>query len=72
MTAATREGRNGLAAGLLGVPADRLDPEDVHTVGSLLALMSGVLMQWMLDPENAPTPENLTAGLHALSGRLMS
>ena len=73
MTGAMREGRSGLAAGLLGVPEEDLDPADVRTIGSLqLALMSGVLMQWMLDPENAPTPENLTAGLHALSGRLSS
>ena len=73
MVTALREGRSGLAAGLVGVPEPDLDDKDVRTVGSLqLALMSGVLIQWILDPGNAPTAENLTDGLLALSGRLSS
>jgi AcrR family transcriptional regulator len=71
MVAAMREGRSGLAAGLVGVPESELDDKDVRTIGSLqLALMSGVLLQWILDPDNAPTAENLTDALFALSGRL--
>jgi AcrR family transcriptional regulator len=73
MVTALREGRSGLAAGLVGVPEPDLDEQDVRTVGSLqLALMSGVLIQWILDPDNAPTAENLTDALLALSGRLSS
>lgn len=73
MVGALREGRSGLAAGLLGVPEDDLDDEDVRAVGSLqLALMSGVLIQWMLDPEQAPGPEHLTEGLLSLTARLTS
>ncbi len=71
MVAAMREGRSGLAAGLVGVPESELDDKDVRGIGSLqLALMSGVLVQWILDPDNAPTAENLTDALFALSGRL--
>ncbi|MBB4905316.1 TetR/AcrR family transcriptional regulator [Actinophytocola algeriensis] len=73
MVAALREGRSGLAAGLVGVPESELDEKDVRSIGSLqLALMSGVLVQWILDPENAPTAENLTDALLSLSGRLTS
>jgi AcrR family transcriptional regulator len=73
MVAALREGRSGLAAGLVGVPEADLGEKDLRTVGSLqLALMSGVLIQWILDPDNAPTAENLTDALLALSGRLSS
>jgi AcrR family transcriptional regulator len=73
MVAALREGRSGLAAGLVGVPESELDENDVRSIGSLqLALMSGVLVQWILDPENAPTAENLTDALLSLSGRLTS
>jgi hypothetical protein len=32
--------------------------------------MSGVLVQWLLDPEHAPTAENLTDALRSPSGRL--
>jgi AcrR family transcriptional regulator len=71
MVAALREGRSGLAAGLVGVPESELDDKDLRTIGSFqLALMSGVLLQWILDPDNAPTAENLTDALLALSGRL--
>jgi AcrR family transcriptional regulator len=71
MVGALREGRGGLAAGLLGVPEDDLDEHDVRTLGSLqMALMSGVLVQWMLDPDHAPSPGDLTEGLLALTTRL--
>jgi AcrR family transcriptional regulator len=73
MTAALREGRSGLAAGLVGVPEDELDDKDVRSIGSVqLALMSGVLVQHLLDPDNAPTAENLTDALLSLSERLTS
>ena len=73
MAAALREGRSGLAAGLVGVPEDELDDKDLRSIGSVqLALMSGVLVQHLLDPDNAPTAENLTDALLALSERLTS
>ncbi|MEV5648617.1 TetR/AcrR family transcriptional regulator [Nocardia sp. NPDC052254] len=71
MAHALREGRSGLTAGLLGVPEDAVGDRDVRTIGSLqLALMSGVLMQWTLDPDNAPTAHDIAEGLIALAGRI--
>ncbi len=71
MTHAMAEGRSGLAAGLLGIPEDAVDDRAVRTIGALqLALMSGVLMQWTLDPEHAPTEHDLTEGLLALADRI--
>ncbi|WP_459716026.1 TetR/AcrR family transcriptional regulator [Actinophytocola sp. KF-1] len=71
MTAALREGRSGLAAGLVGVPEDELDDTDVRSIGSVqLALMSGVLIQHLLDPDRAPTAEDVTDALLSLAGRL--
>ncbi len=73
MTAALREGRSGLAAGLVGVPEDELDDKDLRSIGSVqLALMSGVLVQHLLDPDSAPTAENVTDALLALAERLTS
>ena len=44
-----------------------LDEETVRTVGSAsLALMSGVMTQWLTDPSRAPSAEQLAAGLRAL------
>lgn len=71
MTHALREGRSGLAAGLLGVPEEAVDDRAVRTIGALqMALMSGVLMQWTLDPEHAPTERDIAEGLLALADRL--
>ncbi|MFE1593752.1 TetR/AcrR family transcriptional regulator [Nocardia sp. NPDC058705] len=40
------------------------------TVGALLQTMiSGLLLQWLIDPESAPTPTELTAGARALLPR---
>ncbi len=62
------EGRSGLAAGLLGVPEDELDPVDARRIGSVqLAMISGVMLQWLVDPDAAPRPEDIAAGLVALS-----
>jgi len=33
----------------------------------VLTLLNGLLMQWMLDPENAPTPAEINTGLFALT-----
>ncbi|MFI7672825.1 TetR/AcrR family transcriptional regulator [Actinophytocola sp. NPDC049390] len=71
MSAALREGRSGLAAGLVGVPEDELDDTDIRSIGSVqLALMSGVLVQHLLDPDDAPRAENVTDALLSLARRL--
>jgi AcrR family transcriptional regulator len=71
MADAMRQGRSGLAAGLLGVPEQNLDDAGTRTVGSVqLALMSGVLVQWLVDPDHAPDGSDVVAGLAGLADHL--
>jgi AcrR family transcriptional regulator len=63
-----KEGRSGMAALLTGRPEDSLPPGEVATLGSVqLALMSGVLTQWLVDPSTAPSAEQIAAGIRALA-----
>lgn len=71
IAAAQQQGRRGLAAGLLGRAEDTLDESTERTVGSVqLALMSGILVQWLVDPEHAPTGPEIADGLIALADSL--
>ncbi|MEV6301664.1 TetR/AcrR family transcriptional regulator [Actinoplanes sp. NPDC051861] len=64
-----QEGRRGMASLVTGVPEAELDEATVRTVGSAqMALMSGVLTQWLTDPDTAPSAEEIVAGVRALSG----
>ncbi|TQF04099.1 TetR/AcrR family transcriptional regulator [Kitasatospora acidiphila] len=67
---AQRQGRRGLAAALLKVPEETVDESAARTVGAVQnALLVGMFTQWLMDPEGAPTAEEVLAGLRAL-GRL--
>jgi AcrR family transcriptional regulator len=47
------------------------EDEDVRAIGSLhQALLSGVLVQWLMDPERAPSAADLARGLLAISDRV--
>ncbi len=71
MAASLQQARSGLAAGLLGVPEDTLDGPAERALGSVqLALMSGILVQWLIDPGNAPAERDITGGLLRLAGHL--
>jgi AcrR family transcriptional regulator len=62
------QGRRGVAALLTGRPEDQIDEATVRTLGSVqMALMSGVLTQWLADPANAPSAEEIVAGIRALA-----
>jgi hypothetical protein len=64
-----REGRSGMTALLTGRPEDSLPADEIATLGSVqMALMSGVLTQWLVDPSTAPSPEQIAAGVRALAG----
>lgn len=68
LTSAYQDARSGLAAMVLGQPEDELDEGAVRSVGSLnLALMTGVIAQWLLDPERSPSGADLADGL-AITG----
>jgi AcrR family transcriptional regulator len=68
LTGGLQAGRSGMAALFTGRPEDQLDPETVRGIGSVqMALMSGVVTQWLTDPASAPTAEEIVAGLRALA-----
>ncbi|GAB3766747.1 TetR/AcrR family transcriptional regulator [Microlunatus parietis] len=59
--------RRGLAAEILGVPEDQLEERHVRTLGSLMmALYPGVMVQFLVDPDRAPSAEELVEGLRTL------
>jgi AcrR family transcriptional regulator len=62
------DGRLLWAQALYGADAD---PKIIHAVGSLYqALLSGVLVQWLIDPERAPSAADLARALLAITSRL--
>jgi AcrR family transcriptional regulator len=68
MAGGIEQGRWGLAALLTGTAEDQLDEATVRSLGSVqMALMSGVIIQWLADPATAPGPEQIVAGLRALA-----
>jgi AcrR family transcriptional regulator len=71
MAQGLQQGRSGMAAGLTGTPEEELDPETISSLGSIqMALMSGVMTQWLVDPAHAPSAEQIAAGIRALAGKV--
>ncbi|QES42374.1 MULTISPECIES: TetR/AcrR family transcriptional regulator [Streptomyces] len=63
------EGRRGLAALLLGRPEDEIDDATARTLGAAqLALFTGLMTQWLTDPDQAPRAPEVVTGLRALGG----
>jgi AcrR family transcriptional regulator len=63
-----RQGREGIAAHLLGIDESAVEEKDARTIGAVQsALISGLLMQHLLDPDTAPTGAEVVAGLRALA-----
>jgi AcrR family transcriptional regulator len=63
------QGRRGMAAILRGVPEEEVPDDVVRTLGSVqLALMSGVMIQYLSDPAAAPTADEILEGVRALAG----
>jgi AcrR family transcriptional regulator len=57
------------AQALYGI--DPADQQRARAVGSLhQALVSGVLVQWLIDPERAPSPADLAAAMAAIAAQL--
>ncbi|WP_405716771.1 MULTISPECIES: TetR/AcrR family transcriptional regulator [unclassified Streptomyces] len=65
-----REGRDGLAENMLGIDPEK-DPEKARVAGLFCqALLVGVMVQWLMDSESAPSAQDLTDGLKVvLEGR---
>jgi AcrR family transcriptional regulator len=68
LAAGQREGIRGLAAALAALPEDEVDEATVRTLGAVqTALLSGVMTQYLLDPEHAPSAEEVLTGLRRLA-----
>ncbi|MEJ8643671.1 TetR/AcrR family transcriptional regulator [Streptomyces sp. MS1.HAVA.3] len=62
-----RRSRRMVAAQLRGVPEDAVAEEDVRALGSLhIALLSGVMVQCLTDPQSAPNGREIAQGLRAM------
>jgi AcrR family transcriptional regulator len=60
--------RREFAAMLLGVGEDEVDDDTARAVGSLgLALVNGVVLQALIDPERAPSGRDVAAALRAVA-----
>jgi AcrR family transcriptional regulator len=63
------DGRILWARMLYGV--DAADEPQARAIGSLhQALVSGVLVQWLIDPERAPSPAELAQGMQAIAEQI--
>ncbi|AWS41599.1 TetR/AcrR family transcriptional regulator [Streptosporangium sp. 'caverna'] len=68
LSGAQTEGRRGLTALLLGVEESAVAEGSVRSLGAVqMALLSGVITQWLTDPEQAPSASEVVAGLRALA-----
>lgn len=57
------ETRRSLATQMVGIDATA-DPERAHRTGAACyAILSGLIVQWLVDPSGLPDPELLTDGL---------
>jgi AcrR family transcriptional regulator len=64
-----QQGRRGMVALLTGLSEETVDDQATRTLGSVqMALMSGVMVQWMTDPARSPSAAEVVAGLRALAG----
>lgn len=62
------QGRRGLAALLRGTPEDDIDDATARTLGSTqLALFTGLMTQWLTDPDRAPRAPDVVTGLRSLT-----
>ncbi|HZE38303.1 MAG TPA: TetR/AcrR family transcriptional regulator [Stackebrandtia sp.] len=62
-----RQGHSGMARVLTGIPEDEIPDSVVRSVGAVqTALMGGVAMQRLIDPDNALTADEILEGLRAL------
>jgi AcrR family transcriptional regulator len=65
------DGRSLWARALGGLDPDGDDREVARAVGSLhQALLSGVLVQWLIDPDRAPSAVGLAAALQAITSQI--
>ncbi|MEV0647627.1 TetR/AcrR family transcriptional regulator [Phytomonospora sp. NPDC050363] len=59
--------RDGLSHSLSSDGPEAGGGSDAAVGAVVMTLMAGLLVQWMVDPERAPTPDQVNAGLTALT-----
>ncbi len=71
LAAGQQEGRRGTVAWLQGVDEDAVTDAAARSVGSVhMALISGLMAQWLTDPENAPSGREVVQGLRAIAATI--
>ena len=69
---ALQQGRLGLAALFQNIDV-AVDEKQAWTVGSFYqALLSGVMVQWLIDPQRAPSGHDLAEALRMILGSVQS
>ena len=66
MATAQQQARLGLARLFLGVTGDQRSAQDAGAF--YYALLAGVMIQWLVDPDKAPSAADLVHGLQIASG----
>lgn len=62
--------RTGNVAMFDGVDEDAVSDEQARTIGAVYyAIQAGVVLQWLIDPDSAPTADDIVAGLRALAAK---
>jgi hypothetical protein len=68
MANAQQEARLGLAKLFLGID-ESTDRKSAQDAGAFYyALLAGVMTQWLIDPDHAPSASDLVNGLRIISG----
>lgn len=63
-----REARRELAALVLGVEADEVDPDTAAGLGSIINnMINGYMLQYLVEPESLPTSDQALAGLRKMA-----
>jgi BetI-type transcriptional repressor, C-terminal len=66
---ALEEARRGFGA-MVSAAGGRVDPARAHAIGSMtLAVMEGLVLQHLLDPDRAPSATEMAAAIRALAGK---
>jgi AcrR family transcriptional regulator len=73
LAAGQHEARTGSVATFDDVVEDTVDEDTARSLGSFYhALITGIAVQWLVDPEHAPSAADLTAALRVIAGRVVA
>ncbi|MEV6577800.1 TetR/AcrR family transcriptional regulator [Streptomyces sp. NPDC051582] len=73
VVASEGEGRKGLTEMFTGIPEGQLEERDVRTLGGLYqVLVAGMMVQWLYNPENAVTADELTEGMRRAAQKMVN